>query len=152
MLWVNGGNDLHFPLSIHGKSYGLAGVPKTLSVQVGLFHSHHHGWGPEEIYAYADAVLRDGTPLARITNEGCEGRAAWATFEADSPITKAELVYCSDTTDWVACDWVTLPATIDESTGRVSATLPGGCRAYFLNLTDARGLVVSTAVEEARLE
>jgi len=143
-LWVNGSNDRHFPLSIHGKTVAQCGGPRTLSVRVGMSHSHVHGWKPDEIYVYADGLVRGGPPLAKVVEEGRTGDTAWVRFEAPVPVTQSELVHTSDLSDWVACPWQGAPAQLDEDGGRATATVPPGCRAYFFNLTDERGLVVST--------
>lgn len=147
-LWVNGTNDFAFTLDIHSKSYQLAGGERTLCVRVGMKHSHPHGWEPEEIGAYADSIVEGANPLPAISNSGCSGNEVWVEYESNSPIAQAELVSATDTSDWVKCQWNTRPAQIDRISRKVTANLPEGCRAYFVNLTDDRGLLVSTVVRE----
>jgi len=143
-LWVNGSNDRHFPLSIHGKSYERCGGQRTLCVQVGMLHSHVHGWAPEEIYAFADGLAKAGPGLVRITGQGRAGREPWVTYAGSPALDSAELVYASDASDWVECEWHTLPAQVDVANKRVRAALPGDAQVYFFNLVDDRGLIVST--------
>ena len=143
-LWVNGANDRHYPLSIHGRTYALCGGDKRLSVRPGLGHSHVSGWQPEEIYAYADSLVNNGAPFLRITAHGREGSEVWAEYDPSGPPTSAELRYTMDVKDWVECEWLAAPATIDADAHRVRATIPDGWHAYFINLIDGRGLIVST--------
>jgi dienelactone hydrolase len=151
-LWVNGSNDPFFPLSIHSKSYHLAGGERTLCVRVGMQHSHPHGWEPEEIGAFADSIVRETAPLPRISHSGQSGNEIWVEYESTSPIAKADLISATDTSDWVKCHWNAQPAAVNPANRRVNATLPEDCRAYFVNLTDDRGLLVSTVVREVNPE
>ncbi len=147
MLWVNGSNDRHFPLNHYSRSYALAAVPKTLCVRVGMHHGHAPGWQPEEIYAFAESILRDGQPLTRVRAQGRAGGKCWITFEAPSPLDRAELIYATDVDDWVKCRWIAKEATVHPAGNRAEVDLPGSCAAYFFNLTDKRGLLVSSPVE-----
>jgi hypothetical protein len=63
-------------------------------------HSHKAGWAPKEIHAFAESMVNGETPLIRITDQGCEGERAWATFEAASFVAKGELNYTCDTGKW----------------------------------------------------
>jgi hypothetical protein len=92
-------------------------------------------------------VLQGGVPLAHITAQGRDGQAAWATFTAGAPVLKAELNVTRDTGRWQDRKWAALPAQLAPG-GRVTATLPPGTTAYYLNLHDDRGCVVSTEHEE----
>ncbi|MGI6461899.1 MAG: alpha/beta hydrolase family protein [Candidatus Hydrogenedentales bacterium] len=140
-LWVNAPDDPHYHLGAYSRSYLRAGGSKTLSVQPGLGHSHHHGWAPKEIYVFADSQVRGGAPLLRIVAEAEEGTSALALFEGGTPVS-AELVWTRDASDWSQCAWETAPARLQD--GRVSVEIPGDCAAYFINLTDKRGLIAST--------
>jgi dienelactone hydrolase len=143
-LWVNGANDSHYTVNIHGRTYAGCGGDKNLCIKVGMHHSHVHGWKPQEIYAYADSIIGDGAPYLRIINEGRDGNGVWAEYDPQVVPVKAELVYTVDVKDWVECEWQKQPAEIDAAAKRVRASLPEGCAAYFLNLTDDRSLGVST--------
>jgi len=145
-LWVNGANDPFFPLNIYGKSFALCGGARNLSIQVGLAHSHVHGWQPKEIDAFADSFAKHGAPLARVIGQGVEASSAWAAFEARIPPQHAELVWTDDVQDWVGCAWRAESAPIDAAGDKVRVALPDGCRAYFFRLIDDRSLVITSAV------
>jgi hypothetical protein len=52
-----------------------------------------------------------------------------------------------DPKDWVKCEWQTMPAKVDGAKKQVSVRLPDGCRGYYFNLTDDRGLLSSTTMQ-----
>jgi len=147
MLWVNGANDRHFPLNALAKSCRAAGGPSTLCVRVGMRHGHRAGWQPKEIYAFADSIVKGGPPLPQVKRQGRHGRTAWVEFDSVRPIKKAELVYTTDPKDWVQCVWRTRPARVENARARASVMLPNDCAAWFMNLTNAAGLLESTVCE-----
>ena len=150
MLWVTGTNDFAYPLDSLQKSYNVSPGPRTLAVTVRMPHGHGGaGENPPEIHAFAEAILNGGPPLAKVLEQGREGDdgPAWARFEVKSPLKKAELVFTKDAGPWQKREWSTGPATI-EPDDKVTADLPAGVTVYYLNVTDERGLVVSTEHEE----
>ncbi|MDI6450269.1 alpha/beta hydrolase family protein [Anaerobaca lacustris] len=147
MLWVTGTNDFAYPMDSLQKSYRRPQSARTLCLRVRMAHAHGGpGENPEEIRAMADAILKDGAPLARVTSTGRHGREVWATFVSEIPIVQGELNYTTDTGNWQERDWQTIPATLEP--GTASATLPEGTTVYYFNLIDQRDLVVSSEHEE----
>jgi dienelactone hydrolase len=148
MLWVTGTNDFAYPMDSLQKSYRLPKGTRTLCVRVRMPHGHNGpGENPEEIHAFADSLLRKGTPLSRITGQGLKEGAAWATFTDGTRVVKAELTFTRDAGNWKKRKWETAPATVDGRARRVSAPLPDDVTVYYLNLTDDKGRVVSTEHE-----
>ena len=144
MLWVDGTNDQAYPLNSVQRSCRLPPGPRLLCTRVRMAHGHEPGEAPEEIRAFADSKLRGGLPLATIVEQGRTGRRVWAAFDAEAPIERAELNVTKDVGPWTGRWWDTVPAAVDPPTGRVSAELPEGTTAYYLNLIDDRELIVST--------
>jgi hypothetical protein len=97
----------------------------------------------------AEAVLRNGRPLPKIVRSGGEAGRAWASFEGERRMVGAELNYTTDSGPWPERMWKTLPAVLDEGARTVHAQVPDGSTAFYLNLTDDTGCVVSTEHEEA---
>jgi len=145
ILWVDGTNDFAYTLNGWQKSYRLPKGPHYLSLRIRMPHGHTEGEVPEEIHALADQALKGGPALCRITDQGRDVREVWATFDAEVPVTKAELCFTKGTGPWVDRLWEAAPATLQD--GRVTATLPEGTTCCFLNLTDERGLITSTEHE-----
>ncbi len=147
MLWVTGTNDFAYWLPGLQKSYRDPTGPRTLRVTLRMPHGHGPGWAPEEIYAFADSILKDGTPLPRITGQGRDGGEVWVSFESETTIERAELLYTKDTNDeWPEREWFAEPARLED--GRAMATLPEGASVWFINIIDECGLTVSSEHEE----
>ena len=72
----------------------------------------------------------------------------WITFEAASPIQRAELNYTCQTGRWQDRKWETAAAEIDAAAHKATARLPQGVKVYYLSLIDQRNLVVSAEHNE----
>jgi len=147
MLWVNGTNDFAYPPPSWRKSHRLPKGQKTLAFRVRMPHGHPPGAKPEEIFYFADSILRKGPEPARVRAQGLEGGKAWLRFyKPPQPVVRAELAFTRDAGRWQERKWETIPA---ELTGdRASAVVPPDATAYFLNLFDAEGRVVSGEHQE----
>ncbi|MBV8072432.1 MAG: alpha/beta fold hydrolase [Acidobacteriaceae bacterium] len=147
MLWITGTNDFAYPLNIFQKSYRLAPGPHYLRVMPRMPHGHSEGWAPLEICIMADQVLKGATPLIRIEKEERIENQARVTFSSALAINAASLEYTLDGTNWIDRAWDSLPLVVRGN--QVTALLPAGRPlTYFINLTDARGAVVSTEHRE----
>lgn len=141
--WVTGTNDFAFSMDILQKSYRLPPGERTLCLRVEMPHGHGGpGENPEEIRVFADGLLCGGGRLARITGQGLTGGKAWATFEAERPISRAELNFTRAEGFWTDRKFNILPAAIDGN--RIEAAVPPLTTAGFLNLFDDRGCVASS--------
>src|SRR4029079_11354362 len=120
MFWVTGSNDFAYPLSALQLSYREAKGPRTLCIRLRMPHGHGGaGENPEEIRVFVDSLLKGGSPLARILEQGRDGRTVWARFEAKEAVGRAELNYTRDTGSWPDRKW---EATTADRTGpRISA-------------------------------
>lgn len=148
MLWLNGTNDFAFFMSSWQKSALLTKGPRTLSLHVRMPHGQHEGAVPEEIAAFADAILKGGVPLATVKGAPqLTGKVASVAFTATDAIYEAELVYTKDSGPWPDRRWDNVPAivsTVRPRKGTVEATVPAGAKAFFFNLIDKRGLITSS--------
>ena len=140
MLWVTGTNDFAYPFPSLQKSYRLPHGPRTLAIRVRMKHSHPDGATPEEIAAYADSILKKGTPLTRITKL----QGTTLAFKSKRRVVKAEINYTRDEGRWPDRKWESAPAQIDAKAHKASAQVPLGVKAWYINLFDDKGLVVSS--------
>lgn len=148
-LWVTGTNDRPFPLPALQQSYRDAGGEQTLCIRLRMPHGHGAaGEGPKEIHSFADARLKGQTPLPTLTSSERRRDRVTATFASVAPIAKAELLFTADKGLWSEREWNAIPADLDSSAQRVTATIPSGATVYYLNIEDDRGNVVSTEHEE----
>ncbi|GAA3413269.1 alpha/beta hydrolase family protein [Paenibacillus hodogayensis] len=151
MLWVNWLCDPHFGMNIFSKSYTLAknGIEQSgLCIYPRLGHSHPLGWKPDEIYAFADSIVRGGKPLLRLGEPSEKDGAAFVDYssaEGNEPL-HAELYYTANCDNWQLCEWATADCTLNRSDNRVSIRLPQDAKAFFINVRDSRGHTSSTPV------
>jgi hypothetical protein len=149
MLWVTGSNDFAYTLNALQKSYRLPAGPQTLCIRLRMPHGHGGaGENPAEILTFADSILRNGLPLADVLEQGRDGQMAWASYQSESPIVRAELNFTRDSGRWQDRKWEALPAELKDS--RVSARVPDGTTVYYFNLIDDRNMLVSTPHVESR--
>lgn len=149
MLWVTGTNDFAYPMDSLRKSYRLPKGPRTLCLRVRMPHGHGGaGENPEEIHAFADSLLESGVVLPSLVAQGRDGRDAWARFRAPAPLTQAELLFTKDQGKWQDRKWESIPAQFDAASEEARVSLPEGTKVYYFNVTDNRGLIVSSEHEE----
>jgi dienelactone hydrolase len=146
ILFLNGSNDFAYPLDSNRASYRL--VPAKLRhVSVVLDLPHGHIWTFEEVDVFVDSVLRGGIPLPRLGRAKIDGDRVSAKVISPVPVKQAALHYTTDTGEWQKRRWQTLPAALNGKT--LIAHLPEQRPvAWFLSITDERGLRVSTEHEE----
>lgn len=147
-LWINGSNDPFFPLTSMTKSVALPSGPKNLCVKVRLVHGQNQGATQPEIFAFVDAVLKNGVPLPEITAVGTEKTSVWVDFRSKTPVKSALLVFTRDSGPINGRKWETAPAAIKDN--RAVAELPAGTTAWYFNLTDSRNLMVSSIYQQLK--
>jgi len=146
MLWVTGTNDFAYPMDSLQKSYRLPTGDRFFAIRPRMPHGHGGaGENPEEIRVMADAILKGGVPLMKVTLGKRDGQSVAASFEGKTKAVKALLNYTVDEGPWQKRNWQEAPAIIGES--NVSASLPEGTKVYYFNVTDERGLVSSSEHE-----
>ncbi|WP_043583586.1 alpha/beta hydrolase family protein [Geminisphaera colitermitum] len=150
ILWLNGTNDFAFTMSAWQRSYRAAPGTQAVCLRVRMKHGHGApGENPEEIRAFADSIVRGGVSLARVTGQGRDAatNAAWVTWTAapDTPVREAVLNFTRTSGGrWQDRIWETMTATVDDVASRATATVPADASVFYFNLTDARGLIVSS--------
>jgi dienelactone hydrolase len=149
-LWVSGTNDFAYPLPSLQKSYRLPPGRRTLSVRVRMPHGHDPGARLEEFWVFADSITRRTAPLTRVAAAGYKDGKAWAKYSyQQAPIERVDLNFTRDSAAWTKRRWQTIGGTTDAKKRIVSGMLPDDATAWYLNLIDNRGLVVSTEHADA---
>ncbi|MEF3308066.1 acetylxylan esterase [Paenibacillus sp. GYB004] len=150
-LWVNWLYDPHFGMNIFSKSYRHAknGIEQSgLCIYPQLGHSHPLGWKPDEIYAFADSIVRGGIRLLRLGDPVEHDGTVYVVYDSavgNEPVL-AELLFTRNCDNWQQCEWITVDCTLDRAGRRVHIRLPLDAKAYFINVRDSRGLTASTPV------
>ena len=111
-----------------------------VAIRVRMKHSHPDGAIPEEIGVYADSMLKKTPPLTRITKSS----GTVVAYKSKRPVVKAELNYTKDGGRWQDRKWESAPANLDAKAHRASAQIPQDVKAWYINLFDDKGLVVSS--------
>jgi len=156
MLWVNGDNDAHFPLTVFTKSYEIVKDNAVLSIHPGMPHNQEEAVRPPEIYAFAASVVSVAAPLARIVrhewrDDGADGIAVSVELDSLEPIVRAEFYYTLNVSDRLSPVWSKLIANMPAGEGpktRIEALLPAKTKAYYGNAIDARGYIVSVGLTD----
>lgn len=144
ILFVNGTNDLNYPLVSYARSYDLVAGPRTIRIEVNMPHGHPPGWKPEEIGLFIDQHLRDGVALPKLGKPAVSEGTATVEFESKLPVKSAQLHYTTDTGPLGERKWHSIPATVEGQT--LTAAVPEGATIWMFSVTDSRDAMVSTAV------
>lgn len=149
VLFVNGTNDRHYPLTSYMRSYDLVPGPKQIRIEAGMGHSHVHGWAPTEIGLFIDQHVNDGIPLPSLNEIQITGQKASAAISSKLPIKRAELFYTTDAGPLLNRHWQSIEATVVDGKA-VTASIPAGASIWMLTVTDSRNAMISTGVHFAR--
>lgn len=144
LLFCNGTNDKHFRPDSWQKTYREVPGEVTLSMKIRMPHDHPPAGDPPEIRVFADSIVHGEPGLAIVTDQGQSGALAWVEWEQEVPVQSAELVYTTDTGNWVTREWRSVPARLTSFGHRAEVAIPSGTTACFFNLKDERGCIVSS--------
>jgi dienelactone hydrolase len=146
ILFVNGTNDVHYPLDSYQKSFDCVPGFKQMRIEVNMHHGHISGWSPQEIGLFIDSFCRKGIPLPLPGDLSTDGDQVRLTFTSSMPVKSAMLCYTTDTGVRSKREWKSLPAQV--GTDVVTAPKPpANANTWFVALTDERGAMVTSAVQ-----
>jgi dienelactone hydrolase len=146
MLFVNGTNDIHYPLDSYQKSIDLVAGKQEVRIELNMRHSHHHGWEPQEIGLFIDAMCRDGLPLPQLGQLTFDEQAVRLPVTSAIPITAARLIYTTEQGLRSERTWISEPADVGEKV-IVSRLPPDDANTWYLEVTDQRGAMVTTGLQ-----
>ena len=143
-LFMNGTNDLAYPLDSYMKTYNEVPGQKQIRVTIKMPHSHPDGWAPAEIGQFIDQHLRKGHPLPVVGPVERDGQKVTAKCQTDGKLT-ARLNYTTGEGAFKDREWQSQPADVKD--GTVSATLPSqATTGWFLTVTDDHNATISSEV------
>ncbi len=146
-LWLNGTNDITFPLEATMKSYAETKGEKRLCLRVRMHHSHGPvSENPPEILDFAEAVTKKQKLPPRLKT-GTRKGLAMVVYDGSRKIVKAELNYTRAAGYWTDRTWNTLPAEVTPKNRTASIQLPYATTAFFFNLYDDKGLIYSSEIK-----
>lgn len=144
IFFVNGTNDIHYPLVSYSRSYGLVKSPKQIRIEVKMRHSHQAGWEPNEIGRFIDHHLLGAKSLPDFGKPATDDGFASVEFKSEVGLKSAQLHYTTDTNRLAERNWSSIPATIDGTT--ISAVVPKEATIWLFSATDSLDGMVSTDV------
>ena len=144
ILFVNGTNDIHYPLVSYSRSFGLVKGPKQIRIEVKMRHGHQSGWAPNEIGRFVDHYLLGADPLPQLKKPAIRDGQASVEFKSKAGLKAAQLHYTTDTGCLAERNWTSTPAKIKGET--ISAVVPGDATIWLFSATDSRDGMVSTDV------
>ncbi len=146
VFFVNGTNDVHYPLDSYMKTFLQVRGEKQMRIQVKMSHGHQPGWAPQEIGLFIDSKCRQEKPLPVPGALKVEENSVVVPFKSVVPLRSAELHYTADAGLRSKREWITLPARVGE--GFVTAPKPPlEANTWFVSITDERGAMVTTAIQ-----
>lgn len=146
ILFVNGTNDIHYPLDSYQKSFDAVPGRKQLRIEVKMRHGHPPGWAPPEIGLFIDSFCRAGKALPVPGKITADGETIRLAYTSAVPVASAILHYTTDTGLRSARAWENLPAQIGG--GAVTAPKPPeNANTWFISLTDERGAMVTSPIQ-----
>lgn len=146
ILFVNGTNDIHYPLDSYMKSYEAVPGEKNLRIEVNMRHGHPPGWAPSEIEAFIASKIRSEKPLPSLSNPRLDGDYAVAALNSLVPIQKAEFHWTTDSGRLAERRWSTRPAVYKAGVQVAYGPIPEDVTIWFLSVTDQRGEMTSSKV------
>lgn len=151
ILFVNGTNDIHYPLDSYLKSFNKVPGEKQMRIEVNMPHGHPPGWKPEEIGLFIDSKCIGGRPLPVLGTPavGNGELKVEVQAQAGTPVKTANLNYTTDAGLRSARKWKTEPLTVtgNQITGKAP---PPEANTWFITASDDRGAMVSSVVQLAQ--
>lgn len=146
ILFVNGTNDIHYPLDSYMKSFNVVPGEKQMRIQVNMPHGHPPGWAPAEIGIFIDSKCRGGRPLPVLSRPVIKDDKVQVSVQTETALKSAELHYTMDGGLRSKRVWKSLPGSL-AGFGISTPRPPAGTNSWFISLTDERNAMVSTTVQ-----
>lgn len=145
MLFVNGTNDVHYPLDSYQKSIDKVPGFKQVRIEVQMRHGHPPGWAPAEIGLFIDSYCRAGTPLPKLSRPTIEDDVVRVTCNHSAPLKSAALHFTTDGGLRSDRMWKSTPAMISGNT-IIAPKPPADANTWFIAVTDNRNAMVTTEI------
>lgn len=144
-LWLSWPGDQHFPLDKQAACYRAMTGDTMVSLIPGMRHGHGAGWRPPDSYAFAEGIVREGSPWCYKSESNLRDHHAVASFVSSRILEDAVLVSTTDIGITGSREWTESPAELTRQgdTWQATAALPAGTTAWFVNVRSA-GLTASS--------
>lgn len=141
-FWINGTNDVHFPMTMTNQSANDMQVPAKIRYEVRMSHGETTAMSLDEVYTFADHALTVGDGLTNFETPTSDGTNVSVNFSSNYSISSAQLCYTLDEDTWYDRYWNTTAATVSGTT--ISVAIPSGATNIYFKATDSRGLMTTS--------
>lgn len=148
ILFVNGTNDVHYPLDSYQKSFHAVPGRKQMRIEVQMRHGHAPGWEPQEIGWFIDSFCRDGKALPDVQTPNIQGDQIHVAYKSPVALKSASVHYTTDRGPRSKRTWQSVPAKIHDNEF-TSAKPPADANTWFVSVTDQRGAMVTSDIQFA---
>ncbi len=143
ILWLGWANDTPFSINSFDKSFADTSDHAVMTFLQNQGHGYYEGWGPAEIYRFADSVVGNGQPLTTLKTQPRASHSI--SFEinkpADAKTVTAKVYYLTEPMTYApdsdACRiqqrWQSVRATVSGTT--VTAELPEKADNFYVEIT-----------------
>ncbi len=146
ILFVNGTNDIHYPLDSYQKSFDVVPGRKQLRIEVNMRHGHPPGWSPQEIGLFIDSYCRNGKSLPVPGVMTIDANRVRLPYISTIPLKSASLHFTSDVGLRSTRKWKSLPAKIDVD-AVIAPKPPADANTWFVSLTDDRDAMITSTIQ-----
>lgn len=142
--WIVGCNDHAFWPRAQRASMADCPEYSHLHLKKELVHDHgEHGESQEESLALADYYLKGG---AKVTEVKTKEKDGFISFETDNAVKSAVLLWTEEANPCPETQWQEIPVDLNTK----SVKVPENAETYFINVTDTRGLLISSPISVKR--
>jgi dienelactone hydrolase len=149
ILFVNGTNDIHYPLDSYQKSFDVVPGFKQMRIEVNMRHGHPAGWAPREIGLFIDSFCLSGKPLPVLDTPVLYGSKVRMAYSSIVALKSAGLHYTTDQGLRSNRTWQSLPAQIDKGTV-IASRPPETANTWFIAVSDERDAMVTSDLQLVR--
>jgi len=135
-LWLSWTGDAHFSIDIQSENYKAAVGKRMVSYIPNMKHGHQAGWKPDDSYAFADSIVKNGHPWAEQVKINHNSPQIEVEFKVFKSIERATLISTCDLGHTVKRKWTETPISFTQAEEQlqVKTSLPMGTTAWFINL------------------
>ena len=146
-LWINGTNDITFPLKSTFRSAELVNAPKCFKIIPEMEHAHGEvSEDIPEIFEFARVINSNSSLPIEFGDYQLEGHKLKINFKSKRNIFKAKLNFTRATGTWCDRKWTTCKAKVNGEV--LTTTVPYGSTALLFNVYDENGYIWSSPLIE----
>lgn len=153
IIWVNSDHDGNFDITAFSRSFEDSPEGSVMTILPDLGHGMSIGASVNEVYAFAESVVRNREGLIKVCDVTLENNVAEVTYELPENVklesallyynTDEELPYNGKYTSGEGVKWTALSPDVVQN-GKLKFNVPDSAVRFYINLTDDNGYVSSS--------